>query len=245
MIQQTKAIILRTVKYGETSIIATAYTEAFGMQSYLVNGIRITSKKGSTKAAMFQPAALLEVVAYHNEFKNLQRLKEFKWDYLYQHIFSDVLKNAVSLFIIELFTRSVKQPESNADLFYFLEDALKHLDTANETVTANFPIFFALHLPFFFGFTPQGPQSPADAFFDIREGHFTSEQPRHPHFLYEEESAAVAEILKVRQPSELETIELNQERRRRILHAVEEYYRFHVHDFGQLKSLPVLREIMN
>ena len=77
MLQTTKTIVLRTVKYGETSIITTLYTEAFGLQSYLVNGVRTTSKKGATKSALFQPAALLEVVAYHNEFKNLQRLKEF------------------------------------------------------------------------------------------------------------------------------------------------------------------------
>src|SRR5215212_9571811 len=98
MIHKTKGIILRTVKYGETSLVVTMFTELFGLQSYLVNGIRTASKKGNTKAVLFQPAAILDLVAYHNELKNLQRLKEYKWAFLYQHILSDVKKNAVALF---------------------------------------------------------------------------------------------------------------------------------------------------
>lgn len=248
MLQTTKTIVLRTVKYGETSIITTLYTEAFGLQSYLVNGVRTTSKKGSTKSALFQPAALLEVVAYHNEFKNLQRLKEFKWDYLYQHIFSDVIKNAVALFMIELFSKSLKQPESNADLFYFVEDALLRLDEADEKVTANFPLFFALHLSHFFGFAPDPPRGTHAAtpfYFDMDEGRFVAEQPAHPRFLMEDEAAAAADLLRARQPDELSQINLNQEKRRRLLHAVEEFYRLHLPDFTPLKTLPVLREIMS
>ena len=45
MVHKTKGIILRSVKYGETSLIVTAFTELFGLQSYLVNGVRTVSKK--------------------------------------------------------------------------------------------------------------------------------------------------------------------------------------------------------
>ena len=127
MIHKTKGIVLRTVKYGETSLVVTMFTETLGLQSYLVNGVRTPTKKGTAKANLFQPAAILDLVAYHNEFKNLQRLKEFKWAHLYQHIFSVVRKNAVALFMIELLTKSLKQPEANAELFYFVEDLLHPL----------------------------------------------------------------------------------------------------------------------
>ena len=87
MIHKTKGIVLRTVKYGETSLVISAYTELFGMQSYLVNSVRVASKKGGSKAVFFQPASILDLVVYHNEFKNLQRIKEYKWAHLYAHIF--------------------------------------------------------------------------------------------------------------------------------------------------------------
>src|SRR5919112_4260548 len=101
MLHKTKGIVLRTVKYGETSLIVTMFTELFGLQSYLVNGVRQASKKGGAKATFFQPASILELVAYHSDFNKLQRLREYKWDFLYQHILSDVRKNAVALFMVE------------------------------------------------------------------------------------------------------------------------------------------------
>jgi len=153
-LHKTKGIVLRTVKYGETSVIVTIFTEIFGVLSYLVNGVRTSTKKGSGKANLFQPTAILDLVVYHNETKNLQRIKEFKWGYLYQHIFSDVPKNAVALFMVELLTKCLKQPEANADLFNFCEDAFMHLDESKGAVMANFPLFFALHLSNFFGFKP-------------------------------------------------------------------------------------------
>src|SRR5690348_13401677 len=109
-------------------------TDLFGIQSYLVNGVRASTKKGSGKANLFQPAAILDLIVYHNELRNLQRLKEFKWGHLYQHIFSDIKKNAVSVFMVELLTKCLKQPEANEDLFAFVEDAFVHLDQSDETV---------------------------------------------------------------------------------------------------------------
>ena len=81
MIHKSKGVVLRSVKYGETSLVVTAFTELFGLQSYIVNGVRIVSKKGSSKAVFFQPSALLDLVVYHNEYKNLQRIKEYKSGY--------------------------------------------------------------------------------------------------------------------------------------------------------------------
>lgn len=245
MVHKTKGVVLRSVKYGETSLVVTCFTELFGLQSYLVNGVRTVSKKGSAKANLFQPSAILELVAYHNEFKNLQRLKEFKWEYLYQHIFSDIRKNAVALFMVELLTKCLKQPETNADLFYFVEDAFHHLDEANDTVTANFPLFYALHLAVFFGFRVSDEYSATKHYMDLQEGSFTEVQPKHPHYLQDREAAAVSHILKIMQPAELEQLTLNQDTRRRIIHAIEEYYTLHIPDFGSMRTLPVLREVMS
>ncbi len=245
MISKTKGIVLRTVKYGETSLVVTMFTELHGLQSYLVNGVRTTSKNGSTKAVMFQPSAILELEAYHNELKNLQRLKEYRWGYLYQHLLSDIRKNAVALFMVELMSKCLKQPEANPDLYYFAEDALHHLDVANEKVTANFAIFFAVHVAVFFGFRISDEFSLAFHYLDMQEGTFVENQPVHTHYLQDLEAASVSHILKIMQPQELESVLLNQQARRRILHALEEYYALHISDFGQMRTLPVLREMMN
>lgn len=243
-LHHTKGIVLRTVKYGETSLIVSIFTELFGTQSYLINGVRTSSKKGSGKANLFQPTAILDMVVYHNELKQLQRIKEFKWAVLYQHIFSDVKKNAVALFMIELISKCLKQPESNPDLFHFTEDSFIHLDESENNVTANFPLFFALHLAVFFGFRINDRFSSSNHFLDLQEGSFVQERPFHPHFLEDRYAEVTSQLLKVMQPAELADIKLNYEFRRILLHAYETYYALHIQDFGVLRTLPVLREIV-
>lgn len=244
-LHSTKAIILRAIKYGETSLVVAAYTELFGIQSYLVNGVRISSKKGSGKANMFQPGAVLELVVYHNEFKNLQRIKEFKWSYLYQQVLADVIKNSVVLFIVELLQKCVKQPEANADLFNFIEESLIQVDKSNNKVVANFPLYFAVHLAAFFGFQLQDNYSATHTILDLQEGFFVQEKPFQPIFIEGKLSEVMGELLKVMQPDELEQLELNHEIRRSLLNSLQLYYALHIQDFGQLKSLPVLQEVLS
>jgi len=243
-LHKTKGIVLRTIKYGETSMIITIFTELFGVQSYLVNGVRTSSKKGSGKANLFQPSAILDLIVYHNELKNLQRIKEFKWGYLYAHILSDVHKNAVALFMIELLTKCLKQPEANPELFEFVEDALKHLDNCSGLIAANFALFFALHLSGFFGLRINDNYSEKNNILDLQEGNFTDEKPDHLYYLDQKESKITSEILKIMQPAELEQIHLHHEFRRNLLFAYERYYALHIQEFGTIRSLPILSEIL-
>lgn len=241
---------MRTVKYGETSVIVSIFTELFGVQSYLVNGVRASSKKGAGKANLFQPTAILDMVVYHNELKQLQRIKEFRWGFIYNHIFSDVRKNSVALYMIELLTKCLRQPEPNPELFEFSQDAFITLDECTDTVLANFPLFFALHLPVFFGFriSPPKPFLVADEsgqlYLDLEEGEFVSLQPHHPHFLEGKPAYIVSLLLKAQQPRELGEIKLNHEFRRNLLFAMERFYALHIQDFGSMKTLPVLRELL-
>lgn len=243
-LHKTKGIVLRTVKYGETSIIVTIFTELFGVQSYIVNGVRTFAKKGTGKASLFQPSAILDLVVYHNELKHLNRIKEFKWAIIYRHILSDVRKNAVAMFMVELLTKCLKQPESNPELFHFVEDCLLRLDECNDAVMANLPLFFTLHLPFHFGFRISDNYSSENYFLDLQEGIFVSKQPHHPHFLEDKQAVITSQLLKVMQVEELEDIKLNHDFRRHLLQRYEDYYRLHIQDFGTMKSLPVLREVL-
>jgi len=243
-LHKTKGIVLRTVKYGETSVIVLILTEKFGVQSYLVNGVRTSTKKGTGKANLFQPAAILDLVVYHNELKQLNRIREFKWSHLYKNIFSDVPKNAVSLFMVELLTKCLKQPEPNEDLFHFCEDVFIHLDECSLPVMANFSLYFALHLSSLLGFQIHDSYTAEKHYLDLQEGEFTAGQPEHPNFIEGRYAEITSELLKVMQPDELEQIKLNHETRRHLLHAYEIFFSLHVQEFGTMKTLPVLREVL-
>jgi len=244
MVHKTKGIVLRTVKYGETSVIVTILTELFGLQSYLVNGVRTNKGRGGSKAGLFQPAAMLDLVIYHQETRNLNRLKEYNWSFLYRNILSDVISNAIALFMIELLQKCLKQPEPNPELFYFMEDSLTGLDEGERNVQANFPLFFALHLAGFFGLRIDDNYTEKRNFLDLQEGYFTEEKPAHPHYLEKPLSEISSHLLKIMQPSELGELPLNKEKRRLLLGAFEDFYSIHISGFTALKTLPVLRAIL-
>jgi DNA repair protein RecO (recombination protein O) len=244
-LHKTRGIVLRTVKYGETSLIVTLYTELFGIQSYLVNGVRTSSKRGPGKAVYFQPAAILDLLVYHNELKNLQRIREFSWAVLYSTIFSDIFTNAVALYMVELLQKTIKQPEPNPGLFYFIEDSFLHLDAAEGRVLANFPLFFILHLAGFFGFRIQDIYSEKNPILDLREGRFVSEVPPHPQVLEGPLSFHTAQLLRVQQPEELQELALNQESRRALLQAFQTFYALQIPEFGEMRTFAVLQTVLS
>lgn len=242
---KTRGIVLKSVKYGETSLVVTIYTELFGLQSYLVNGVRTATGRTSGKANLFQPAALLDLVVYHQEGRSLNRIREFQWGHLYEHIFQDVTKNAVALFMVELLTNSLKQPEENHPLFQFTEDCLLHLDQATPGVTANLSLFFALHLTHFFGVSPRIADTAEESvYFDLIDSLITNTPPLHENYLEGKKASICAELLKTRQPEELEEIKMNHEMRRQLLQHMEYYFLNHVQDFRPLKSLSVLSAVL-
>ena len=123
MLHKTSGIVLRSVKYGESSLIVNIFTELFGVQAYLVNGVR--TSRPSSRAALLQPANLLNLVAYHHEGRNLQRLSDFRYGYLYRSLYTDMVKNSIALFLVELLDKSLRQPEVHPELFWFISGALQ------------------------------------------------------------------------------------------------------------------------
>ena len=243
MIYHTKGIVLKTIKYGETSVIVNIFTELFGIQSYLVNGVRTSGK--SSKAHFFQPSSILDLQVYLNELKNLQRIKEIKWHYLYQNVLSNVSKNAIALFMVELLQKCLKQPENNTNLYQFSEDAFMTLDTSEEGIAGNFPLYFSFHLAQFFGFNMVNTYSGINNVLDLQEGIFIDHTPDHPHYLQGEQSFQISQLMKTIHPNDLTQIRINKFLRRDLLQAFQSFYALHMPGFGVMKTLPVLQEILS
>ncbi len=242
MIYSTKGIVLRTVKYGEASVISSIFTELFGIQSYIVNGVRTQAK--TSKAHFFQSSSILDMQVYHSDLKNLQRIKELKWNYLYRNILSNVAKNAVALYMVELLHKCLKQPEPNPDLFNFCEDAFLELDICPDEITANFPIYFAMQLAWFFGFRLRDNYSDLKNIFNPAEGNFTNKGQHNDGKITADLSEHISQLLKAHHPNDLAEIKLNKNIRRMLLSVMEQYYAYHIPEFGTMKTLPVLHELL-
>ncbi len=243
-LHNTKGIVLRTVKYGDSSIITTVYTELFGVQTYIVKGVRQSGKKTQGKANYFQPSAMLDMTVYHNELKHLQFIKEYNWAYLYENVLFDVVKNTVAMYVIELLQHTLKEPEANPELFYLIEDTLKQLDRGNETLTANLPLYFTLHLCSELGFQIQGEYSKATPILDLREGQFLTNLPEHQYYITDSLAAYTSQLNSINFYSDLENIKLNRNIRKDLLEAYQQYIALHMTGFGEMKSWIILQEVL-
>lgn len=244
MVHSTKGVVLRTLKYGDTSIITSIYTELFGIQQYIVKGVRQRTKTSSGKASYFQPSAILDLEVYHNELKQMQFIKEYRWSYLYEQVLFDVVKNAVAAYIIELMQLSIEEPEANPELYYLIEQTLIQLDKGNATVTGNLPLYFTLHLASELGFQLQGVYTEQTNIVDLQEGVFMNEIPNHPYYIEGKHAAYTSEIMQLQQYEQLENILLNQTMRRQLLESYQLYLSLHISGFGKMKSYAILQEIL-
>jgi DNA repair protein RecO (recombination protein O) len=234
---------MRTVKYGETSLIVTVFTELFGVQSYMVNVVRSVKKSASITIGHLQPGNLLDMVVYHHERATLQRIKDCRLVFHGLNLDENMSRNAVLLFIVELLQKCLKQPDPHPELFYFLEDVMSGLNDATPIQTANIPLFFMLHLSHFFGFRLMDNFNDTCSLLDLHEGQFVDNVPIHNLYLEKPASKLVAGMLRVMQITELEQFHLNRQIRNELIDRLSDFYALHVQPFGSLKSLPVLRTI--
>jgi DNA repair protein RecO (recombination protein O) len=244
MLHNTKGIVLRVTKYGDTSVILSAYTELFGLQQYIVKGVRTTSKKGANKAVYYQPAAILQMEVYHTPMKQLQMLKEVNWDYIYQNVYSDVIRNAVATYIVEVLQQTL-QPEPHPELFYLIEDTFKQLDKGGAALASNLSIYFLIHLTETLGFGLQGKYSEETPLLDVKEGQFVKDKPLHPYFLEGIEAQTPSQFMSLQFYNDLENIQLNGQQRKKILELFQLSLSWHYKGFKEIKSLAILQAVLH
>ena len=243
MLTQTKAIILRTVPFGDTSLVASAFTQVYGLQGYMVKGARSTGKKGQSLRPYLQPAAILDLVVYHHPTEHLQYIREMRWATVYQHVLSSVLHHAVATWMVELITKCIRQSEPHAELFEKIEEYLHLLDHAEPGVVANLPLHFALYLAGELGFRPENNYSVHCPVFNLAEGRFMTEGYRPDQSIEHNGARLTHLLLSTEHPVTLYRIKMTREQRRALLQAYETYFSIHVEGFGQMRSLEVLQKL--
>lgn len=231
-------IVFRTVKYSETSLILDVFTREKGMRSFIVSGIR--SSKSKQKASLYQHLNILDLVAYDKD-NALARIKECKIDHYYQRLTFDVVRSSIGLFLLEVCKNSIKEREENSELFDFIHDRLKLLDSDAALNMGLFPIKFLLDLSQYIGFMPYNNFSEDTPIFDLYNGRFIA-SPSEKYASTALVSKNIARINTI-DLDKLTSLSLSKELRNTILDDLIIYFRLHIDSFKELKTIPVLRSI--
>ncbi|POY35068.1 DNA repair protein RecO [Solitalea longa] len=239
-LQKTKGIVLKTTNYAESSVVVLVFTEQFGLQSFIVNGVR--KPKAKFPPSLFQHLNLLEMVIYHKTSGGLQRIQEVRNIPAYISSPFDVIKSSVLMFLNEVVYKCLKQETQEPHLFSFVYNAIQFLDLHRGNV-ANFHLVFLVHFARFLGFYPVVNNATDNEYFDLKEAVFTNVRPTHSQVVVQPYSGYIARLLQLNF-EHMEELRINSSDRKVLLHALIDFYELHVDNFGKLKSFEVLEEVL-
>ncbi len=236
---KARAIVLHTVKYGDSSVVAYLLTDTHGRQSYMVQGVRSKHGKGN-KGSLLQPMFILDIEGIEPGGSHMHRIREMCNLTPLSAIPFDVRKSTISLFMAETIYKLVREVEPNATLFEFVYNAVQALDGMEDGVS-NFHLWFLVRLSYYLGFYPGNAHLPG-AWFDIREGVFTPFSPRH-RLALDPDNAAVLACMINTPIGELGNIGLSRTRRSEFLSAMMTYFGFHLDSIHSIQSIQILKEV--
>lgn len=236
---KARGIVLHTIKYGDTSVIAYLLTDVGGRQSYMVQGVKSARGRGN-KGALLQPMFILEFEGLVSPKAEMHRIREMRCAVPLRTVPFDVRKSTVSLFMAEMLYRLVREVEPNSPLFEFVWDSVGTLDAMQEGV-ANFHLWFMVGLSRYLGFFPGNEYVPG-YWFDIREGCFTPVMPLHGTVFSRENASLLGQLMDAL-PDEIASIPLGRGRRVDFLNSMLLYFGYHLDAVRDIRSVDILREV--
>lgn len=240
MLIQTRGIVFRTLKYGETSVITDIFTEEKGLCSFIGGGVR--TAKARMPFNLFQPMMVVDLVAYYREGSGPSRLKELRAAEVWTATPFDIRRGAVALFMAEICRKSIQEAEEHGELFDFLLGNLRWLDASPHPI-ANLHLHFLLGLSGFLGFQPQAPEQDGELFFDLTDGTFSPAPANHAFLLEPDQARQMLEILAV--PLELvHEIPLQRPQRKALLNKLLQFYQLHLPGFKSVNTPEILEMVL-
>ncbi len=239
MIIETRAIVLKTIKYGDSSLIIHVFTEEIGLRSYIVNGVR--KPKATIGAATFQVGNSVKLIAYEKNDAKLQRIKEVSLDLVYKSIPFDLKKGAYTMLMMEIVGKCIQEVEPNRSLFEFLHDSLGYLDSTNLSIH-NFHLFFMVHFTTFLGFAPSGKFF-ENAIFDLKEGNFTTPNRSSTTSIPTGPSNFLFQLMHCNLDG-VHTLQSTRTERAELFLQLEKFYMLHIENLRSFESYRIWQEML-
>ena len=238
-VYKARGIVLHTVKYGESALIAYVFTDVGGRRTYMIPGAY--SRRGkSHKSALFQPMFLLEFEGYEQPKAEMHRMKEVRMLQPLTSLPFDVRKSTISLFMAEVLYRLIKEVEANEPLFDFLSASIVQLDALQEGI-ANFHLWFLVRLSAYLGFYP-GNEYRNGGWFDIRSGLFCDEMPQHRTCMNPTSARLLGRLMEC-EAEGLGDLQLGRMDRVEFMEAMLIFFGYHFDAIHSVQSLRILQEV--
>ena len=241
MLVKTSGIVLRNLKYGESSLIVDIFSRDLGLQSYLVNGAR--KPRAAMAASLFQVMNQLDLVVYHHDKSSLKRVKEVTPMKVYERISVDIRRSSIGVFLVEIIRSSLPHTEASEELFDYLSEMFVMLDEPRRDLPV-FALRVMLDLTRYLGFQPGEQHDPAEVYFDLQEGNYVSRIPDHAYYLNPDVTRLLAPL---REPLGFDDMPqgMTGSLRNALMDGLILYYQLHLDQFREPRSRAILHEVLS
>lgn len=244
MITKTEAIVLRTVEYQESSIIATLFTHKHGKIAVIAKGAR---KPKSKFSAFLVPGQMLEVVYYMKQTRQVQTLSDVSYLKKLDNIRMDLQKMALATITLELTSQLLHDNEVNEPLFQFLSVMLPWINKQDKVSRIMFP-YIQIRLAQLLGIGIQNVIEEHDSvnmgYINIESGTLSSQPveseavkltPKQFHFVRESLKSMKSSIFDI----DLSTNELKS-----LIDYLDKYFRYHIEGVKPRKSDAIFEQLL-
>jgi len=239
MYEKLRGIVLNTIRYSDKHNIVHIYTDGRGLMSFAVPIGKTPASR--MRNALLMPLSLVNLEAAIRNGRDLAVMRELQRNYPLASIYSDPVKNAISLFISELLAHVIQEPEGNEPLFRYIEQSVQLLEQLPGQV-ANFHICFLFHLGAHLGIQPNMESYRKGYWFDMSDGVFVAAAVRGHAMLQPQEAQAI-HLLSRMSFANMGVFRFNREERNRMLDVIISYYRLHNAAIGTLRSPDILKQL--
>ncbi len=151
-ITKTEAIVLKGLKFGDTSKIVTLYTKDYGKIKVIAKGIR---KPKSRLAGTLESFFHIHIVFYKKTTTEIYLLSQSEIMHPFQKITKDLNRYAFASGALELLDKLITGEESNPEIFELTLHTLAFMEScAPRSVEKSF-LFFAVRLADILGYKPK------------------------------------------------------------------------------------------
>lgn len=148
----SEALILHVTKYADDKLIAEAYTETAGHQSFIVKVSH--GGRGGVRHTLFQPLALLELEWSESTRSALLKPRSVRTLLMPHGLSADPVRMALTLFLSEFLRAVLREEPASRSTFSYVAHAVRWLNAAGTRSVANFHIAFLLRLTRLLGIYP-------------------------------------------------------------------------------------------
>jgi DNA repair protein RecO (recombination protein O) len=150
MLIKTEAIILKSMKYRDTSKIVTFYTKEYGKLKGIAKGARTAKNKFGSA---LEPMTRSMLVIYKKEHRDLHLISQCDAIDSFKNLTEDLDRMTTAFAVIELMNQVTHDEERNPALFALLGETLSVLNSSSKNYASLFHAF-RLRLVSLFGYAP-------------------------------------------------------------------------------------------